>query len=85
MNCLGKSQVSEAEYLLKKLSTEVEHFYKKNSRFPDVSELSSAKSGVYVARIYGANPYYAEMKLAGVKEEIRGGTMSKRPVGIGAP
>ncbi len=74
-DCLGKSQVSEAYGLLKGLSPEVEHFFKKNGRFPDVSELSCAKSGEYVDRIFGANPYYAEMKLASVYPKIRGGTV----------
>lgn len=72
---VGNSQVAEAYSLLKGLSTEVEHFYKKNGRLPQVSQLSCVKRGDYVDRLFGANPYYAEMRLDGVYSKIQGGTV----------
>ena len=73
---LGKHNVSEANSLLNALKREVEIFYANNRRIPDVDEIDiKQRSGKFVEKITGSNPYYATLKKSDVYPPVAGKTL----------
>jgi len=72
----GNAQVSEAYSIFHFNKADIEEFYGKNGRMPDLTELNiKNKDWKYVEKMYGNNPYFALMKNKKIYPDVRGTTV----------